>query len=166
MKTKNNQTLIQSVLLEKLQAFGLTKQESKIYVYLTKNGPKKVADIAKDERILRTRVYQILETLGAKGAVGFQNDMPKKFHALPIENTIDSIINFESKKIDEINQIKGDLAYLWHIANNLDIIENQNFLKIDNAVKKYASSNEFRKDFKSSLKKFQHHQRLGSKDTM
>ncbi|MBA4454840.1 MAG: TrmB family transcriptional regulator, partial [Nitrosopumilaceae archaeon] len=65
----DNQEQLVLALREKLRDFGLTKNESKIYVYLSKSGPQKAIEISRNENIPRTETYHLLSNLELKGIV-------------------------------------------------------------------------------------------------
>ncbi|MEK0347969.1 MAG: helix-turn-helix domain-containing protein, partial [Nitrosopumilus sp.] len=45
---------------EMLMELGLTKNESKIYLYLNKNGSTIARDVAQNQKIPRTQIYHLL----------------------------------------------------------------------------------------------------------
>ena len=98
---KSNQEHLVLALQEKLRDFGLTKNESKIYVFLSKYGPKKAIEISSDEKIPRTETYHLLASLEMKGIVESSIQRPTKFSAVIIEKAIESIIQNQQKRMQK-----------------------------------------------------------------
>ncbi len=57
---------ISNSIQEILQKLGLTQNESKVYLYLNKNGSKKAKKIAENQKIPRTQTYHLLTALQNK----------------------------------------------------------------------------------------------------
>ena len=68
-KSRDNQDHLVLALQERLRDFGLTKNESRIYVFLSKHGEKKAIEISREEKIPRTETYHLLSNLEAKGII-------------------------------------------------------------------------------------------------
>ena len=95
---KENKNPIHNIMIKKLKELGLTKNESKIYIHLSKSGPQKMTILSKETKIPRTETYLLLKFLKLKGAVKQSIERPIKVSALPIENVIDTIINLHQKR--------------------------------------------------------------------
>jgi len=106
-------------LQEKLQDFGVTKNESKIYLFLSKHGPKKAIEISREEKILRTEIYHLLTNLEAKGIITPTFDRPTRFSALTIEKAIESILHSKQKRIEDLKILKHDMIELWDLFQNI-----------------------------------------------
>ncbi len=106
-------------LQEKLQDFGVTKNESKIYVFLSKHGTKKAIEISREEKIPRTEIYHLLTNLEAKGIITPTFDRPKRFSAVTIEKAIGSILHDRQKKIEELKILEHDMIELWNSFQNM-----------------------------------------------
>jgi len=65
-------------LQERLQDFGVTKNESKIYLFLSKHGTKKAIEISREEKIPRTEIYHLLINLESKGIITPSFDLRQK----------------------------------------------------------------------------------------
>ena len=106
-------------LQEKLQDFGVTKNESKIYVFLSKHGTKKAIEISRKEKIPRTEIYRLLTNLKAKGIITQTFDNPTRFSAVTIEKAIESILDNKQKKIEDLKILKNDMVELWNAFQNM-----------------------------------------------
>jgi len=151
--SRGNQDHLVLALQERLRDFGLTKNESKIYVFLSKHGPKKPIEISREEKIPRTETYHLLSNLEAKGIITPSIKRPTIFSALTIEKAIESILHDQQKKIEELKILKHDMIVLWYSFQNMRNYTKPEISKFESAVKKYAKSRQFRLDFKQNLKK-------------
>jgi len=104
---------------KKLQDFGVTKNESKIYLFLSKHGPKKAIEISREEKIPRTEIYYLLTNLQAKGIIIQTFYRPKRFSAVTIEKAIGSILDNKQKKIEELKILEHDMIELWNSFQNM-----------------------------------------------
>jgi len=151
--SRDNQVHLVLALQERLRDFGLTKNESRIYVFLSKHGPKKPIEISREEKIPRTETYHLLSNLEAKGIITPSIQRPTVFSALTIEKAIESILHDQQKKIEELKILKHDMIVLWYSFQNMRNLTKPEISKFESAMKKYAKSRQFRLDFKRNLKK-------------
>lgn len=100
---------VQEILLK----LGLTQNESKVYLYLTKNGSKKAKEIAQNQKIPRTQTYHLLNALQNKGIVIVISDRITKFVGIEFEKVFDILINNELKRIEELQLMRSELSELW-----------------------------------------------------
>ena len=150
--SNSNQEELVLALQEKLRDFGLTKNESKIYVFLSKSGPKKAIEISTEEKIPRTETYHLLSNLETKGIVEPSVEKPTRFSAVKIEKAIESIIRNQEKKIGELKILKNDMIELWNSFQNIRKSTKSEMSKFESAMRKYAKSDRLRKNFQRSLK--------------
>jgi sugar-specific transcriptional regulator TrmB len=109
-----------------LEKFGLTANQSKIYLFLGKNGTKTATEVFQALKLPRTETYQILSSLQSKGIVSAIIGHPVKFTAIEISDVISSIINYEKQKIKKLEKQKAELIELWQtvpVGNNKKIDE-------------------------------------------
>jgi sugar-specific transcriptional regulator TrmB len=149
--SSNQEQLIQA-LQERLRDFGLTKNESKIYVFLSKKGPKKAIEISNEEGIPRTETYHLLSTLEIKGIVIPSIQRPTTFSAVKIERAIESIINNQQKKVEELKMLKDDMIELWNSFQNIRENNKSDFSKLESKRKKYGKVRGAKPNFKRKLK--------------
>lgn len=96
-----------------LEKFGLTTNQSKVYMFLGKYGIKTASEINQALKIPRTETYHILSTLQSKGIVSAMFGHPVKFTAIEITNAMTQIINSEKQKIRKLENQKISLIKLW-----------------------------------------------------
>jgi len=104
-----------SEIQDTLEKFGLTANQSKVYLFLGKNGTKTATEVFQALKLPRTETYQILSSLQSKGIVSAIIGHPVKFTAIEISEAISSIINSEKQKIGKtknwINWIMANSSY-------------------------------------------------------
>ena len=111
----NLQSVLNFEMQKKFQDFGLTKQESKIYMFLSKNGPKIAREISSEENIPRTETYHIISNLKNKGVIASSHQIkPQQFSALPIDKVLELLIEKQKMKIEELKFLKDDMVYMWN----------------------------------------------------
>ncbi len=106
---------ISNSIQEILQKLGLTQNESKVYLYLDKNGSKKAKEIAENQKIPRTQTYHLLTALQNKGIVVVNSDRITKFDAIKLEKVLDILINNELERIEDLQSMRSELSELWEV---------------------------------------------------
>jgi len=109
-----------------LEKFGLTANQSKVYLFLGKNGTKTATEVFQALKLPRTETYQILSSLQSKGIISAIIGHPVKFTAIEISEAITSIIDSEKQKIKKLEKQKAELIELWQtvpIGNNEKVVE-------------------------------------------
>ena len=137
---KINQNLIQ---------YGLTPNQSKVYLYLTKTGEKTASTISKSLNIPRTESYHLLNSLEQKGIIFSVFGKPTRFNSVPIEEALNIIIDNEKNRIADLELKKERILTLWetipkhvdeseHVdGNKFQILQGRNsiLVKIERMVK-------------------------------
>jgi len=83
--------LNQNLILE-LREFGLTEYESRAYIILTMYGSSIASFISEHTRIPSSKIYDILNSLKAKGLVEICSTKPKRFKAIEPKHALNNII--------------------------------------------------------------------------
>mgnify|MGYP001850770519 FL=1 len=78
------------IFVEKLTAFGLTRQEASIYLCLYKNGTLTGYEAAKLTGISRSNVYNALAGLAEKGAAYLLEGSSSRYMAVPVRELCDN----------------------------------------------------------------------------
>ena len=116
------------MLLEKLKSelskFGLTSNQSKVFLFLEKYGPSTATQVSKTLKVPRTETYHLLTHLQNKGIVSATFQHPIKFSGLSLDKAIGVLINTEKERVKTLeNQEKG-LVDLWNTIPNFKIDQN------------------------------------------
>ena len=101
-------------MTELFSKFGLSQYESSIYILLAKNGRKTAPQIFRTLRIPRTETYRILTKLQGRGLVTSSFDHPMTYTASPINKVVESLINQEKNRINDLEAHKQELIELFH----------------------------------------------------
>ena len=96
-----------------LLKFGLSQNQSKVYIYLGKFGPKTASDIFKALGLPRTETYHMLNMLQNRGIVTTDLSSPIRYAAMPLEQAILTLINAEKEKINVLSEQTKELSDLW-----------------------------------------------------
>ena len=96
-----------------LVKFGLTQNQSKVYVYLGKYGAKTAPEVVKSLGMPRTETYFILNTLQNKGIVTAEFSSPTRYTALPIEQAISTLINTEKENLEILARQEKEVTAMW-----------------------------------------------------
>lgn len=89
-----------SAIIEKLTAFGLTRQEAAIYLELLKHGDLSGYELSKETCISRSNVYASLAGLVEKGAAFLIEGESTKYTALAMKNFVENSLNELAKTGD------------------------------------------------------------------
>ncbi len=100
-------------LREELEKFGLTANQSKVYIFLGKYGSKTAPDVCKSLKIPRTETYHLLTTLQNKGMVSATFQHPIKFSAEPLNKAIWSLVNAEKERVNSLEKQEKEITQLW-----------------------------------------------------
>ena len=85
-----------------------------VYLYLAKTGEKKARDVAEALSLYRTETYRLLRNLERRGLILSVLGKPLKFVAVPLEKTIDILIEKKRMEIKEFEQKKKDIINFWY----------------------------------------------------
>lgn len=110
----NMQDALKFEMQKRLRDLGLTKNESKIYMFLSKKGPKKGKEISKEQNIPRTEIYYLISNLKNKGFITPSIDRPQKFLAITIDKAIESVIETEQKRIENLKLSTKEMEEIWN----------------------------------------------------
>ncbi len=103
----------QEKVLKTLGDLGLTRLDSKIYVYLAKRGPLKGKEISKALKIQKYQLYRSLKRLQSKAIVSATLEHPARFSAVSFEKVIDLFIRTKLEEAKRIQHEKSELLSIW-----------------------------------------------------
>lgn len=100
--------------VEQLEAFGLTEYTARSFVALLALGTATAKEISEVSEVPRTRVYDVMETLEARGLVSVRHSEPKRFWAVSgetasrqFEKRLTNRINIFREAVDAIDTHTG-----------------------------------------------------------
>jgi len=100
-------------LKDELAKFGLTSNQSKVYIYLGKYGSKTAPEVCKALKMPRTETYHLLTTLQNKGLVSATFQHPTRFSAEPLNKAIWVLVNAEKERVNTLESQENEIKKLW-----------------------------------------------------
>jgi len=100
-------------LREDLSQFGLTSNQSKVYIFLGKYGSKTAPEVCKSLKLPRTETYHLLTTLQNKGIVSATFQHPIRFSATPLNKAIWVLVNAEKERVNMLERQEKSIVELW-----------------------------------------------------
>ena len=115
---------VEKVQTELLQ-YGLTSNQSKVFIYLGKYGAKTAPEVCKALKLPRTETYHLLSALQNKGIVLATFQHPIQFTALPLDKAIWILVNSEKERVKSLEQMEKGLSELWYDIPTFDVIQEE-----------------------------------------
>jgi sugar-specific transcriptional regulator TrmB len=112
-KPYDYETLLEK-LKNELSKFGLTANQSKVYLFLEKYGPSTATQVSKTLKVPRTETYHLLTNLQNKGIVSASFQHPIKFSALSLDKAIGALINAEKERVKSLESQEKNLVEIWN----------------------------------------------------
>lgn len=97
----------------KLSKFGLTPNESKVFILLGKYGEKTAVEVTRNLKMPRTETYRILSSLQNKGIAYSTFDHPTHFSVLPIDETLDMLLKTELERVRTLQSEGTEIKEIW-----------------------------------------------------
>ena len=115
---------IEKVQVELLQ-YGLTSNQSKVFIYLGKYGAKTAPEVCKALKLPRTETYHLLSALQNKGIVSATFQHPIQFTALPLNKAIWILVNSEKERVKSLEYMEKGLSELWDNIPTFDSLHDE-----------------------------------------
>ena len=110
-------------LLTSLLEFGLTQNQARVYLFLSKNTSKSAPEISNSLKIPRTETYHLLNGLQSKGITIAAFGKPTKFQAVPFDKSINILVNNERSRIDELEKQTLYMISQWNLIPDTETAE-------------------------------------------
>jgi predicted transcriptional regulator len=133
-----------TILLNKLQDSGLTKREAHLYIALLQKKEFAASELASISPVGRTKVYEIIPSLIAKGlCTEIQKDGKKIYCAIEPKSALKSLLSFFKQKVEEeiakkeeeiikkqdmFNDLENDLDKIY--TSNLEKTESLDYIEV------------------------------------
>jgi sugar-specific transcriptional regulator TrmB len=88
-------------IIDKLEKFGFTINQAKVYLSIVQSGKTRVGTISKNTQLHRQDIYKLLPKLEKMGLITKTIDKPFMIEAVPIEKALGNVI---AKEREEANQ--------------------------------------------------------------
>lgn len=105
-------------ILEILEKFGLSKNESKIYAFIGKYGAKTASEIKTNLGIPRSEIYRILSNLQTKGILQVSYDPTTIFSIIHPKKVLQLLIEEEKERLKVLEDNKEIFLTLWNNIPN------------------------------------------------
>ncbi|MBS3922223.1 MAG: TrmB family transcriptional regulator [Nitrosarchaeum sp.] len=112
---------IEKVQKELLQ-YGLTSNQSKVFIYLGKYGAKTAPEVCKSLKLPRTETYHLLSALQNKGIVSATFQHPIQFTALPLNKAIWILVRSEKERVKSLENTEKKISELWENIPTFDSV--------------------------------------------
>jgi len=103
----------QEKVLQTLSDLGLTRLDTKVYIYLAKKGPQKGIEISKALKVQKQQLYRSLKNLQKKATVSASLERPARFSAVPFEKVLDLFIRAKLEEAQNIQTERNKLLSSW-----------------------------------------------------
>lgn len=127
--TPDTQMYDYKLSMEKIQSnllqFGLTSNQSKVFIYLGKYGAKTAPEVCKALKLPRTETYHLLSALQNKGIVSATFQHPIQFTALPLNKAIWILVNSEKERVKSLEHMEKGLSELWDNIPTFDSLHKE-----------------------------------------
>ncbi len=107
---------MQEDLVVKLENFGFTVNQAKVYLNIVQSGATRVGRISKNTQLHRQDIYKLLPKLEKMGLITKTIEKPFTIEAIPVEKALDNLVSKERKKAQE---------RISHLENNLKEVVNE-----------------------------------------
>lgn len=114
-------------VVRRLQLFGLTMYEAKVYFLLLKYKNLTASKLGEMSRVPITRIYDIAQLLMEKGLIGVVNQKPKQYGILPLKSSFGNMIL--KKKGEYENEIRALEKEHAALMKTISAIPNNNVPK-------------------------------------
>ncbi len=96
-----------------IRKLGLTEVEAEAYIFLGKRGPLKGAEIARNLKMPKPQIYNVLKKLQNKGWANSTLEFPARFEAVPLAEVVDSRISLKREEAQVIESTRENVLSLW-----------------------------------------------------
>jgi sugar-specific transcriptional regulator TrmB len=113
MRRREARYVSQEKVMKTLLDIGLTKLDSKVYIYLAKRGPQKGKEISKALKVQKPQLYRSLKNLQSKAIVSATLERPARFSAVSFEKVLDLFIRAKMEEAQNLQHEKNKLVSSW-----------------------------------------------------
>ena len=115
-----------------LVSLGLTRQDSELYLYLSKTGLQRGRDLTSGLKLTKQQLYRSLKSLQSKGIVNATLENPARFSAVPIGKVLDSFVKAKIEETRRLQHEKEEILSTWdsvaidensHVPAKFNVIE-------------------------------------------
>jgi len=93
--------------------FGLTSNQSKVFIYLGKYGSKTASEVSKALQTPRTETYHLVNSLQNMGLVTAELTHPTKYTAMDMKQAIETMVRQEQSRINSLATKEESISEMW-----------------------------------------------------
>jgi sugar-specific transcriptional regulator TrmB len=103
-----------------LISLGFTEIDADVYIHLTREGPKKISEIATALELYSRRLHRVLKKLQSKGIIRSSQECPDTFLAVSFDKVLDLFIKANIEEAKALMQNKKELLSSWRSITEKD----------------------------------------------
>lgn len=100
-------------MIKILEAFGFSKADAEVYIYLAKKGPRTEIDLSKTLKLTDKKLDFTLKNLQSKGLVTATIEKSELFSALPFELVLDQLVKSHIQRGFNITENREEFLAKW-----------------------------------------------------
>ena len=100
-------------IINALKKFELSTTDIQVYVFLAKQGPAEMSDLASMLNLNERKIHSSLKDLRNLGIVKASNGYPQELIAVPFEEAIDLLVEVRKEQAKAIQEAKDELLCIW-----------------------------------------------------
>jgi len=100
-------------IVKALEQLGFSKTDTQVYIFLAKNGPHELRDIASALSLFERKVRRSLRDLQTQKMIRVSIENPLEFIAIPFEEIINLFIEIKKEKAKAMQESKEELLSTW-----------------------------------------------------
>ena len=109
------QAQVTNNIVAELQEYGLTRNEARVLVFLSKTGPSKASEVARAVQINRTETYRTIRNLQHRGLVEATLERPVRFQSASFSKCLQILIDERKAKLRILEQRGEDLRHQFEM---------------------------------------------------
>lgn len=114
--------------VEELMALGLSEYEARCFVALTQLSDGTAKEVSQVADVPQSRVYDVTEQLHEQGLIGIQESEPKRYFALPVAESLETLqedyaehLDAAGEHLDTLERRETEDGGVWEIATRQDV---------------------------------------------
>jgi HTH-type transcriptional regulator, sugar sensing transcriptional regulator len=110
---------------DELLKFGLTPNQTKVFMYLGKYGSKTSPEVCNALKLPRTETYNVLNALLNRGIIISEFQHPTRYTALSMDKAILTMVNAAQENVNNLAKKEIEIAKLWNKIPSFTDDENE-----------------------------------------
>lgn len=103
-----------------LMDLGFSEKDSRVYIFIAAEGPKRAKDIAEALNLDSSQLYRILKRLQIRGLVNASSDYPAYFSAVIFDKVLELLVEAKREQHKALLASKKSLLSTWRSITEKD----------------------------------------------